>query len=78
MDSNNKRKKYVKIEQNTRKEKVFTMLDEVGNDLEDDIDELVNGFDKECAFEKADSEKDGISDDQPKNILIPKSKHSRH
>ena len=37
------------------------------SDLEDDTDEL----NAEFVFEKEDSEKDDVSDDQPKNILIP-------
>ena len=45
----------------------FALLDGVESDLEGDIDELIN------AFEKEDSEKDDVSNYQPKSILIPEA-----
>ena len=64
MNLNNKRKKYVKIDQNTDRE----------SDLEDGIDKLMNDSDTEFVFEKSDSEKDDFSNDQLKNILITEVK----
>ena len=43
------------------------------SDLDDDIYKLMSDFDKESVFEKVDSEKDNVSDDQPNNILSPES-----
>ena len=42
---NNKKKKYVKIDQNAGGEKSFELLDGVESDLEDDNDELMNNSD---------------------------------
>ena len=61
----------MKIDQNIRRDKIFALLDEVESELEDDIDELMNDSDTEFVFEKEDSMKYDVSDDQPKNILIP-------
>ena len=63
----------MKIDQNNGNEKIFPLLDEVESDLGDDIDELRNDSDTEFVFEKEDSEKDDVSNDQPKNILIPEA-----
>lgn len=70
MDVNNQRKKYVRSDQNTGSENIFTLLDGMKSDLEDDIDELMNYSDTEFVFEKENSGKADVSDDQPKNILI--------
>ena len=43
------------------------------SDLEDDIDELMNDSESGFVFEKEDFEKDDVSNDQPKNILIPEA-----
>ena len=40
MDLNKRRKKYVKIDRETRSDEIFGLLDEVNSDLEDDIDNL--------------------------------------
>ena len=40
------------------------------SDLEDGVDELMNYSDAEFVFEKENSGKADVSDDQPKNILI--------
>ena len=42
MDLNNKRKRYVKIDQKSGSEKFFALLDGMESGLEDDIDELIN------------------------------------
>ena len=70
MDVNNQRKKYLKSDQNTGSENIFTLLDGMKSDLEDEIDELMNYSDTEFVFEKENSGKADVSDDQPKNILI--------
>ena len=56
---------------NTRSEKFFALLDGMESDLEDDM-ELMNDSDTEFVFERKDSEKDDVSNYQPKSILIPK------
>ena len=71
MSLNTSRITYVKINLNVGREKFFALLDGVESDLEDDIDELMNTSDTEFVFEKEDSEKDDVSESQPKNILIP-------
>ena len=73
MKQNNNRKKYLKIDQNTGSENSFALLDGVESDLEDDIDELMNNSVAEFVFQKEDSEKDDVSNDQPKSILIPEA-----
>ena len=42
MNLNNKRKKYVEIDQNTESEKISALLDGMKSDLEGDIDGLMN------------------------------------
>ena len=71
MNLNTSRIKYVKINLNAGSEKFFALLDGVESHLEDDIDELMNTSDTGFVFEKEDSEKDDVSESQPKNILIP-------
>ena len=50
--------------------KKIILLDGVENGLEDKIDELMNDSDIEFVFEKEDSEKEDVSNDQPKNIYV--------
>ena len=52
MDLNNKRKKYVKIGQNTGSEKMFVLLDVVESYLEDDIDELMREIQTQSSYSK--------------------------
>ena len=47
------------------------MLDGAESKLEGGIDELMNDSYAEFVYEKEDSEKDDVSDYQPKIILIP-------
>ena len=63
----------MKIDQNTGSEKIFALLDRVESNLVNEIDELMNDSDTEFIFEKEDFEKDDVSDDQTKNILIPEA-----
>ena len=51
MDSNNKRKKYVGIDRNTRSEEIFGLLDEVNSAQEEDIENLMNDSDTEFIVE---------------------------
>ena len=51
----------------------FALLDRAGSDLEDNIDELMIYSDIKFVFEKEGSEKDDVSDDQPKHTLIPEA-----
>ena len=72
MDLNNKRKKYVRIDRNTRSEEIFALLDEVNSDQEDDIDNLMNDSETEFTVdEKLDNEID--SDDEPLSVLMPEA-----
>ena len=61
------------IDQNTGNEEIFALLDGVESDLEDDIDELMNDSDTEFVIEKEDFEKDDVSNNQSKDILIPEA-----
>ena len=63
----------MKIDQNTGSEKIFALLDRVESNLVNEIDELMNDSDTEFVFEKENFEKDDVSDDQTKNILIPEA-----
>ena len=63
----------MKIDQNTGSGNSFALLDGVESDLEDDINELMNNSVAEFVFQKEDSEKDDVSNDQPKSILIPET-----
>ena len=72
MDLNNKRKKYVRIDRNTRSEEIFALLDEVNSDQEEDIDNLMNDSDTEFIVnENLDNDID--SDDEPVSVLIPEA-----
>ena len=51
MDLNNKRKKYVGIDRNTRSEEIFGLLDEVNSAQEEDIENLMNDSDTEFIVE---------------------------
>ena len=73
MDLNNKRKKYVKTDQNTGSKNFFALLDGVEYDLEENTDELIKNLYTMFVFEKEDSKKDDISDGQLKNIVIPEA-----
>ena len=54
--------------------KKIVLLDGVENGLEDKIDELMNDSDIEFVFEKEDSEKEDVSNDQSKNIYVMKDR----
>ena len=70
MDLNNKRKKYARIDRNTRSEKIFALLDEVNSDQEDDIDNLMSDSETEFTVdENLDNEID--PDDEPLSVLMP-------
>ena len=47
MDLNDKRKKYVRTDRNTRSGETFALLDEVYSDQEEGIDNLMNDSDTE-------------------------------
>ena len=51
MDLNNKRKKYVGIDRNTRSEEILGLLDEVNSAQEEDIENLMNDSDTEFIVE---------------------------
>ena len=72
MDLNNKRKKYVRIDRNTRREENFAILEEVNSDQEEDIDNLINDSDTEFIVDE-NLDKDINSDDEPLNVLIPET-----
>ena len=72
MDLNNKRKKYARIDRNTRSEEIFAVLDEINSDQEEDIDNLMNDSETEFTVdENLDNEID--SDDEPLSVLIPEA-----
>ena len=72
MDLNNKRKKYARIDRNTRSEKIFALLDEVNSDQEDDIDNLMSDSETEFTVdENLDNEID--PDDEPLSVLMPEA-----
>ena len=72
MDLNNKRKKYVRIDRNTRSEEIFALLDEVNSDQEEDIDNLMNDSDTELIVDE-NLDNDTGSDDEPLSVLIPEA-----
>ena len=72
MDLNNKRKKYVRIDRNTRSEEIFALLAEVSSDQEDNIDNLMNDSDAEFIVHK-NLDNDIDSDDEPLSVLIPEA-----
>ena len=72
MDLNNKRKKYVRIDRNTRSEEIFALLDEVNSDQEEDIDNLMNDSDTEFIVDE-NLDNDIDSDDEPLSVLTPEA-----
>ena len=72
MDLNNKRKKYVRIDRNTRSEEIFALLDEVNNEEEEDIEKLINDSDTEFIVDE-NLDNDIDSDDEPLSALIPEA-----
>ena len=72
MDLNNKRKKYVRIDRNTRSEEIFALLDEVNSDQEEDIENLMNNSDTEFIVDE-NLDNDIDSDDEPLSVLIPEA-----
>ena len=70
MDLNNKRKKYARIDRNTRSEEIFALLGEVNIDQEEDIDNLMNDSDTEFIVDE-NLDNDIDSDDEPLSVLIP-------
>ena len=73
MDLNNKRKKYVRIDRNTRSEEIFALLDEVNSDHEEDIENLMNDSDTEFIVDE-NLDNDIDSDDEPLSVLIREAK----
>ena len=71
MDLNDKRKKYVRINRNTRSEEIFALLDEVNSDHEEDIENLMNDSDTEFIVDE-NLDNDIDSDDEPLSVLIQK------
>ena len=72
MDLNNKRKKYVRIDRNTRSKEIFALLDEVNSDQEEDIENLINDSDTEFIIdENLDNDIDSV--DKPLGVLIPEA-----
>ena len=72
MDLNNKRKKYVRIDRNTRSEENFALLDEVNSDQEKDTENLMNDSDTEFIVDE-NLDNDIDSDDEPLSALIPEA-----
>ena len=68
---NSKRKKYVKIDIETRSDDV-ALLDEVNSDLEDDIENLMNDSDSVFVLEES-LENESDTDDEPLNLLVPEA-----
>ena len=73
MNLNNKRKKYARIDRNTRSEEIFALLDEVNSDQEEDIDNLMNNSDTEFIVDE-NLDNDIDSDDEPLSVLIREAK----
>ena len=69
---NNKSKKYVRIDRNTRSEEMFALLDEVNSQQEEDIDNLMNDSDTEFTVDE-NLDNDIDSDDEPLSVLIPEA-----
>ena len=64
MDLDNKKKNYVKIDRETGRDEIFTLLDEINSDLEYDIDNSMNNFGTE--FMLAVSQENELdSNDEP-------------
>ena len=72
MDLNNKRKKCVRIDRNTRSEENFALLDEVNSDQEKDTENLMNDSDTEFIVDE-NLDNDIDSDDEPLSVLIPEA-----
>ena len=73
MNLNNKRKKYARIDRNTRSEEIFALLDEVNSDHEEDIENLMNDSDTEFIVDE-NLDNDIDSDDEPLSVLIREAK----
>ena len=72
MDLNDKRKKYVRTDRNTRSGETFALLDEVYSDQEEGIDNLMNDSDTEFIVDE-NFDNDVDSDDEPLTALIPEA-----
>ena len=68
MDLNNKRKKYVRIDRNTRSEEIFALLAEINSDQEEDIANLMNNSETEFIVDE-NLDNDIGSDDEPLSVL---------
>lgn len=70
----NRKKHYVRITQSTSSDDIFALLDAVGSDEEEDIDNLMNDSDTEFFANEDESallkEDDDVCDDET-NILVP-------
>ena len=64
MDLNNKRKKYVEIDEDAGSDEIFPLLDKVNSDIGDDIDNLMNDLDTEFVLEES-LENELDSNDEP-------------
>ena len=72
MNLNNKRKKYARIDRNTRSEEIFAVLDEINSDQEEDIDNLMNDSETEFTVDE-NLDNDFDSDNEPLSVLIPEA-----
>ena len=72
MDLNNKSKKYIKINRETRSNKICAMLDGINIKLEDDIDNLM--YDSDTEFVLEEILENELDSDQPLNSLVPEAK----
>ena len=72
MDLNNKRKRYVKMDRETRSDKIFALLNEVNSDVEHNIGNLMNDLDTEFVLEES-LKNDLDSDDDTLNLLVPEA-----
>ena len=64
----------VRIGGKTGSDKIFALLDEVSNDLEDDIENLMNDSDTQFVLEES-LENELDSDDEPLNLLVPEANY---
>ena len=74
MDLNNKRKRYVKMDRETRSDKIFALLNEVNSDVEHNIGNLMNDLDTEFVLEES-LKNDLDSDDDTLNLLVPEANY---
>ena len=74
MDLNNKRKRYVKMDRQTRSDKIFALLNEVNSDVEHNIGNLMNDLDTEFVLEES-LKNDLDSDDDTLNLLVPEANY---